>query len=120
MRNIIKKGLILLLISLVLPIRGLSQTTLDSIQTKTLCLILNEHQKLSEENPLLWQKINSLEELNFLYLKSDSLQKQALGEYENEIISNEAQIKKLKSTQKKTIWGASIGGIVLFIIGLLL
>lgn len=120
MRNTIEKGLILLLISLALPIRGLSQTTLDSIQTKTLCLILNEHQKLSDENPLLRQQIKSLEELNFLYYKSDSIQREELTNYENQVISNEKQIKKLKSTQKKTIFGASVGGIVLFIIGLLL
>lgn len=81
---------------------------------------MNEHQKLSEENPLLRQQINSLEELNFLYFKSDSIQRKALEDYEDEILSNEAQIKKLKSTQKKTLWGASVSGIVLFILGLIL
>lgn len=81
---------------------------------------MNEHQKLSEENPLLRQQIKSLEELNSLYCKSDSIQKEEIINYEKEVLSNEEQIKKLKSTQKKTILGASVGGIVLFIIGLLL
>lgn len=40
--------------------------------------------------------------------------------YKDKIVSNEKQIKKLKSTQKKTIWTSLAGGIVLFILGLIL
>jgi hypothetical protein len=116
MKNIIKKGLILFLFSLLAPIQGSSQTTLDSIQSKTLCLILNEHEKLSIENPLLKQQINSLEKLNSLYIQSDSIQKLEIEEYQKTIDTNG---KELESTKKKLFY-TSIGGIVLFIIGLIL
>ena len=120
MRNIIKRGLILLFVSLALMIPVSSQTTLDSIQTKTLCLILNEHEKLSNENPLLKQQITSLEQLNQLYVKSDSIQKIEIETYEDKVANDAKQIQRLKSAQKKTIFGASVGGIVLLILGLLL
>lgn len=120
MKYIIKKGLILLLISLLPMTRVLCQITLDSGQTKTLCLILNEHEKLSIENPLLKQQILSLEELNKFYVKTDSIRKIEVNTCKEKIVSDERQIQQLKSTQKKTILGASVGGIVLFILGLLL
>ena len=75
---------------------------------------------MSNENPLLKQQIKSLETLNNLYVKTDSLQREEIKTYEIKVNSDEKTIKKLKSTQKKTIIGASVGGIVLFILGLLL
>ena len=120
MRNIIKKGLILLLLSLVVPIPILSQTTLDSIQSKTLCLILNEHEKLSIENPLLKQQISSLESLNKLYLKSDSLQKIEINLFKEKSLNDEKIIKNLKSTQKKILIGSYVGGVVLLLLGIIL
>ena len=83
-------------------------------------IILSEHQKLSNENPLLKQQINSLEELNQLYIKTDSIQKIEINTFKEKVASDEKQIQRLKSTQKKTIFGASVGGIVLFILGLIL
>ena len=83
-------------------------------------IVLSEHQKLSNENPLLKQQIASLEELNQLYVKSDSIQRVEIKTYKNKVDSDAKQIKKLKSNQKKTIIGASAGGILLFILGLIL
>ena len=83
-------------------------------------IVLLEHQKLNNENPLLKQQIKSLEELNQLYEKSDSIQKEEINLYKDKVASDEKKIQRLKSTQKKTILGSSVGGIVLFIIGLLL
>lgn len=83
-------------------------------------IVLLEHQKLSNENPLLKQQIKSLEEFNQLYEKSDSIQKEEINLYKDKVASDEKKIQRLKSTQKKTILGSSVGGIVLFIIGLLL
>ena len=120
MKNIIKKGLILFLFSLLALIPASSQTTLDSIQSKTLCLILNEHKKYSIENPLLKQQVESLEKLNQLYVESDSLQKEEIKVYEEKVVSDEKKIQRLKSTQKKILVGSSVGGILLFILGLIL
>ena len=120
MRNIIKKGLILFLLNLVVQTPVLSQITLDSTQSKTLCLILNEHEKLSNENPLLKEQVSSLEKLNQLYVESDSLQKEEIKVYEEKVVSDEKKIQRLKSTQKKILIGSSVGGILLFILGLIL
>lgn len=83
-------------------------------------IIFAEHQKLSEENPLLKQQILSLKELNNLYIKSDSIKQSKINLYKDEVNSCEKKIQKLKSSNRKTILGASISGILLFIIGLIL
>lgn len=93
------------------------QITLNDTQTKTLCLILNEHEKLSIENPLLKQQISSLEELNQLNVKKDSLKNEEINIYKDKIASSENQIQQLKSIQKKTFIG--MGGIILIILLLL-
>ena len=120
MKNIIKKGSILLFFNLVVPIAALSQITLDSIEAKTTALIFNEHEKLSIENPLLKQQIISLEDLNKLYIKTDSIRKIEISDYKERVESDEKRINKLKSAQKNLIIGSSIGGILLFILGLIL
>ena len=120
MKTIIKKWLILLCFSLLVQIPVSSQITFDSTQVKEIALIFSEHQKLTIENPLLKQQIKSLEELNQLCLKSDSIKNEEMNLYKDKVASDEKTIKKLKSTQKKTIIGSSVGGIVLFILGLIL
>jgi hypothetical protein len=75
---------------------------------------------LSVENPLLKEQIASLEKLNQLYVESDSLQKEEINLYEEKVASDEKKIQRLKSTQKKIIFGSSVGGILLFILGLIL
>lgn len=120
MKNIIKKGLIPLLLNLVVLTPVSSQITLDSIEAKETALIFVEHEKLSVENPLLKQQINSLEILNQLYIKKDSLQREEINFYVDKVISDEKTIKNLKSTQRKIIIGSSIGGILLLILGILI
>lgn len=83
-------------------------------------IIFAEHQKLSNENPLLKQQIKSLEELNELYVKSDSIQKVEINLYKDKVNSDEKKIQKLKSAQKNTVLVGSIGGVILFILGLIL
>lgn len=119
MKNIIKRGLILLFLSLCLSIPSISQTT-SADTLKAISLIFNEHEKLSIENPLLKEQILSLEKLNQLYVKTDSLQKEEIVLYKDKVASDDIKIQRLKSTQKKLIIGSSVGGIVLFILGLIL
>lgn len=83
-------------------------------------LIFAEHQKLSYENPLLKQQINSLEELNQLYIKTDSIKTIEINNFKERVASDANKIQRLKSAQKKTIFGFSVGSICLFILGLLL
>ena len=119
MRNIIKKGLILLLLNLI-PLVSHSQDSISLSTQQVTAIIFLEHQKLSNENPLLKQQIKSLEELNQLYINTDSIQKEEIYIYKDKVASDEKKIQHLKSIQKKSILGFSVGGIVLFIIGLIL
>ena len=119
MRNIIKKGLILLSLNLI-PLVSHSQDSISLSTQQVTAIIFLEHQKLSNENPLLKQQIKSLEELNELYVKTDSIQKVEIKTYDNKVTENSKQIKKLKKNQKRIIIGSSIGGILLFILGLIL
>lgn len=81
---------------------------------------MNEHEKFSIENPLLKQQIISLENLNQFYIQTDSIQKIEIKEYNERVISDDKKIKKLESSRKKLLVGSSVGGIILFIIGLIL
>ena len=83
-------------------------------------LIFAEHDKLLTENPLLKTKIKSLEELNSLCVKSDSIKTKEISIYKEKVNSDAQVIKNLKSSRKKIIGGSLVGGIVLFIIGLIL
>jgi hypothetical protein len=83
---------------------------------KAISLIFNEHEKLSKENPLLKQQITSLEQLNKYYVESDSIRTSQFNLFKDKISNDEKIIKK----QKNLIIGTSLGGIFLFILGLIL
>lgn len=117
MKNIIKKGLILLLINLIVPTAVLSQITLNATEAKTTSIIFAEHEKLSIENPLLKYQIQSLDSLNKLYIQSDSIQKKELKICKDKISSDAKTIKKLKTG---LYIGPIASGIILFIIGVIL
>ena len=52
--------------------------------------------------------------------EKDSIRIEEIKTYEKELNKSNTKLQKVKSTQKKIIIGSSLGGIVLFIIGLLL
>ena len=83
-------------------------------------IVLLEHQKLSNENVLLKEQIFSLEELNKIHIKTDSLKSVEVNDFKEKVASDEKTIEKLKTSKKKIIIGSSIGGILLFILGLIL
>ena len=119
MKSIIKKGLILLFMSLI-PLVSHSQDSISLSTQQITAIIFAEHQKLSNENPLLKKQVNSLQELNELYIKSDSIRKKEISLYQEKVFLDEKQIKQLKKNQKNLIIGSSIGGVLLFFIGLIL
>ena len=121
-----KKQLILSLI-LMIPLTIFGQNNIQSnidlstaSDSTVIAIIFAEHQKLSIENPLLKEEINYYKELNNVYEEKDSIQRQEISLYKDGLDNANNQIKKLKSSQKKIIIGSSIGGIVLFILGLIL
>lgn len=108
---------------------GFSQTTilsntqkesLKNDSVKVLALILAEHQKLSIENPILKEKIKNLEELNMICEEQSEIKSQEISLYQKKVTSDSLKINKLQNNNKKTIIGSSIGGVLLFIIGLIL
>lgn len=83
---------------------------------KIVNIIFNEHSQLLKNDVYLKAKIKSLEKLNQLYIKSDSLNREELNLYVEKSKSDALKIKKLKTSRNLTY----VGGIVLFIIGLFL
>lgn len=101
----------------------LSNTQKESLKNdsvKILALILAEHQKLSIENPILKEKIKNLEELNMICEEQSEIKSQEINLYQKKVTSDSLKINKLQNNNKKTIIGSSIGGVLLFIIGLIL
>ena len=120
MKNIIKRLLILFFLNLWTPIFCLSENTLDSLEIKTLSIICAEHQKLSNENALLKSEVSLLDKLVSSYMESDSIYREEVLIYQTKVNDDSIKIQKLEKKQKNTVIGSSIGGIILFIIGLIL
>ncbi len=83
---------------------------------KATVIIFTEYDKLKEENPLLKEKIKYLQEINYICEFSDSLHVEEIKLYKEDLNLKDKKIKKLKNSNKSTI----VGGVILFIIGLLL
>ena len=82
--------------------RNLSDTTITA-------LIFAEHHKLLIENDLLKEKITNYEKCIELYEQRDSVRREEIKIYE----------KQKKSTKRNVIY-TSVGGVLLFILGLIL
>ena len=98
----------------------LNNTNRTFNDTTVLALILAEHQKLTVENPLLKEEIQLLKQQNKLCEEQDSLHQQEIGIYKEELIKTTNKLNKSESSRKKIITFSSVGGILLFIIGILL
>ena len=64
--------------------------------------------------------MNMIEFVDILFEIQNIVQKEEIYIYKEKVASDEKKIQHLKSIQKKSILGFSVGGIVLFIIGLIL
>lgn len=121
MKSIIKKWSITLFLSLLIWTPCLSQNiSTDSLRRKALTIICAEHEKLSTENPLLLSKIQSLEELNKLYISQDSLRLEEVKYMKLEKIKDTEEINKLKKSKNTLIKTSIFGSIISFILGALL
>lgn len=120
-----KKISLLLLISLLTAISSFSQDTYpkklnDSLvvitanQLKQTNLIFLEHDKLSNENKMLYNKITLLDSLNNNYAKIDSINNITINNLKQELS------KKSKSPVKHYIIGGSFGAVLGLILGILL
>ena len=120
-----KRQLILLLI-LVIPLTIIGQNNIQKTTEKTLndttviSLIFAEHQKLIKENSLLTSELDNYKQLLKVQENIDSLRVEEIHSYQEALSNSEKHIKKLKSSRRKLIFGSSVGGIVLFILGILI
>ena len=125
-----KKSLLILVISLLLPTFGFSQSTFpklinDSIvaittkQLKATNLIFLEHQKLKQENQELTKQISDYKNLIANYNATDAIKTAQIKEYDKAayILNNQNQkqatqiVKLQKSNKKWRSW--TVGGFAL-------
>ena len=129
MKNI-RKLLILLFISLLVPTPMISQNILRTIpdsvivltprQAKITNLIFAEHYKWSKEVPLLNNQLNSYKNLINNYNKVDSLHIKEISLLKDQ---NNESIKNIKNLNKRLITSKIVGysgGLLLFLLGFLI
>lgn len=118
MKQGIKKLLILLLTILLTKTTSFSSTiskeiekdsivSITPIQLKETNLIFAEHQKLLNENRLLFEQINNYEEDNKLLMQSDSIRQVQIQTYKN---LNETLNKNIDK-KNKALFFWKVGGI---------
>ena len=121
--------MIVLLLSLLIPIVSYSQDTYpiikDSLviitpqQLKITNLIFNEHAALKEKVPLLNLQIEALEKANRNYAVQDSIRTEEINLYENSYKDAYKRNKKLNKKVKRYRYWSIAGGIVSFLLGVL-
>ena len=127
MKNI-RKLLILLFISLLVPTTMISQNTLNTTQDSMIVLtprqakitniIFAEHNKWSKEIPILNNEINSYKKLINTYINEDSLKSKQIDLLKTENYSNINNIKKLNKKLKFTKITGISGSFLLFLLGI--
>lgn len=68
----------------------------------------------------MYKKIQSLEDLNKFYVKSDSIRDVEIDIYREKSLNDERKIVKLKRTRRTIGITSGVGGILLFILGTLI
>lgn len=120
-----KKISLLLLISLLTAISCFSQdiypkklndslVVITANQLKQTNLIFLEHDKLSNENKMLYSKVALLDSLNNNYVKIDSINNITINNLKQELA------KKSKKPIKQYIIGGSFGAVLGLVLGILL
>lgn len=93
-------------------------TVLTAKQTKTLNLILAEHNKWSQQVPLLNAEIANLKALNQIYVEQDSLRIKEVDVYKEQYQKDKEMIAHLERSSKLWKKTTFAGGVI--IIGLVL
>lgn len=102
-----KKWLMMLLISLLIPMNCFSDTiSVDTL--KLINIIFVDRDRLENENNLLKKEISSYKELEQMYIQSDSLKSYQIELYRDKSLNDEYTIKKLKRTRKGILAGSGI------------
>jgi hypothetical protein len=73
-----------------------------------MALLCNDHARLSTENSLLKDEVNSLKDLTKVYIQSDSLKNSQLDLYKQKSKSDERKIKRMKKSRNGILAGSGI------------
>lgn len=106
-------------IHLEIPVNPSELVSITDKQLKIANLIFLEHEKMSQEIPLLEAKISNLEKIDSIWNHTDSVRSVNETNYINTILNNNTDIQKLKK-EKNILYGTSITGIALFLLSLFL
>ena len=106
-------------IHLEIPVNPSELVSITDKQLKIANLIFLEHEKMSQEIPLLEAKISNLEKIDSIWHHTDSVRSVNETNYINTILNNNTDIQKLKK-EKNILFGTSITGIALFLLSLFL
>lgn len=106
-------------IHLEIPVNPSELVSITDKQLKIANLIFLEHEKMSQEIPLLEAKISNLEKIDSIWHHTDSVRSINEANYINTILNNNTDIQKLKK-EKNILFGTSITGIALFLLSLFL
>lgn len=106
-------------IHLEIPVNPSELVSITDKQLKIANLIFLEHEKMSQEIPLLEAKISNLEKIDSIWHHTDSVRSINETNYINTILNNNTDIQKLKK-EKNILFGTSITGIALFLLSLFL
>lgn len=106
-------------IHLEIPVNPSELVSITDKQLKIANLIFLEHEKMSQEIPLLEAKISNLEKIDSIWNHTDSVRSVNETNYINTILNNNIDIQKLKK-EKNILFGTSITGIALFLLSLFL
>jgi hypothetical protein len=106
-------------IHLEIPVNPSELVSITDKQLKIANLIFLEHEKMSQEIPLLEAKISNLEKIDSIWNHTDSVRSVNETNYINTILNNNTDIQKLEK-EKNILFGTSITGIALFLLSLFL
>lgn len=88
---------LIIFLSLV-SIFGKAQIIITSEQLRETNLIFLEHKQFKKQIPLLQLQIDNLEQINYSWQKTDSINQTVIYNYKNQLIDQEKSIQNLKKS----------------------
>lgn len=107
------------------PILSFSQDTLKitSSQLRTANIIFSEHAKFSKQIPLLEKQVSNLNTINNSWIKTDSIRRKQISQYNLIVEDQNKSIKDLKKSiniKKKVITYGTVATVVTVVLCLVL
>lgn len=102
-----------------ISIIGKAQITITSEQLRETNLIFLEHKQFKQQIPLLQLQIDNLEQVNYSWQKTDSINQTVIYNYKNQLIDKDKSInnlsKSLENNKNIIKYGGTIGAITIIL-----